>query len=391
MEAKKIIHLEKPNTLGKLLSEKEREEVVSLKITGYIGRDDFEDVLDDMCTLWGYYDDDDIFIPEDGGSAALRHLDLGDAVYMDGDELPYFGYHSQIETLILPQGVKDTLDKGESGTGMSESEMLKTLVLPEGLKRVGGFNSCEKLTGLVLPEGLEIIESFAFCGCEAITSMRIPSSVRVFDGSCFADCNIKEYVVDEANPYFSAVDGVVYTKDLIKLVAFPSAYPNKHFVVPDTTKVIGDCAFMDSHIDSIELPDSLTTIEGWSFQSSTIRSIDIPDTVIEIGELTFRFCDKLEHVKLPSRIKILHDQLFSCCSKLETITIPATVEKIESFALHSEQLKTIVMEGGNPPEISTSYRNGESIRPGVEICVPQGDYQTYKTANGWKSYKIKEV
>ena len=242
MELTKQIHLEKPNTLGEFLSEKERQEIVSLKITGYIGREDFEDVLDDMCTVWGYYDDDDNFIPEDGGSAALRHLDLGDAVYVDGDELPYFGYHSQLETVILPQRVKDTLDKGETGTGLSESESLKTLVLPEGLKRVGGFNSCEKLTGLVLPEGLEIIESFAFCGCEAITSMRIPSSVRVFDGSCFADCNIKQYVVDEDNPYFTAVDGVVYTKDLTKLVAFPSAYPNKHFAVPDTTQVIGDCS-----------------------------------------------------------------------------------------------------------------------------------------------------
>lgn len=387
----RVIHLEKPNTLGEFLSEKERQEIVSLKITGYIGREDFEDVLDDMCTLWGVYDDDDNYIPEEGGSAALRYLDLGEAVYTGGDELPYFGYHAQLETLILPQGVKDTTDGADNETGMSESETLKTLVLPEGLKKVGGFNSCENLTGLVLPEGLEEIKSFAFCGCESIISIRIPSSVIVFDGSCFADCNIKEYVVDGDNPNYTAVDGVVYTKDLTKLVAFPSAYPNKNFVVPDTTHIIGDCAFMDSRIDSIKLPDSLTIIEGWSFEGSKIRSIDIPDSVTEIGELAFRFCHELEHVKLPSRIRILHEQLFSCCLKLETITIPATVEKIESFALHSEQLKTIVIEGSNPPGISTSVRDGESIRPGVEVCVPQGEYQTYKTAHGWKNYKIKEV
>lgn len=210
----------------------------------------------------------------------------------------------------------------------------------------------------------------------------------MFDGSCFADCNIKEYVVDSNNPYFTTVDGVVYTKDLTKLVAFPSAYPNKHFIVPDTTQIIGDSAFMDSHIDSIELPNSLTMIEGWAFEGSTIQSIDIPDTVTEIGDLTFRFCHELEHVKLPSRIRILHEQLFSCCPKLETITIPATVEKIESFALHSEQLKTIVLEGRNPPEICTSVRHGESIRPGVTICVPQDEYQTYKTAHGWNNFKI---
>ena len=242
MEATKIIHLEKPNTLATFLSEKERQEIVSLKISGYIGREDFDEVLDDMCELWGVYDEDDNYTPDYEGSAASGIWILAMQYMWMVMNYHIFGYHTQLETLILPQGVKDTLDEGETATGMSESEMLKTLILPEGLKRVGGFNSCEKLTGLILPEGLEIIESFAFCGCEAITSMRIPSSVKEFDGSCFADCNIKQYVVDEDNPYFTAVDGVVYTKDLTKLVAFPSAYPNKHFAVPDTTQVIGDCS-----------------------------------------------------------------------------------------------------------------------------------------------------
>ena len=49
METTKVIHLEKANTLAQFLSGKEREELVSLKVTGFIGRDDFEDVLDEMC------------------------------------------------------------------------------------------------------------------------------------------------------------------------------------------------------------------------------------------------------------------------------------------------------------------------------------------------------
>lgn len=49
MEKYKVIHLEKPNTLTNFLSEKERQDIVSLKVTGFIGREDFDDVLDDMC------------------------------------------------------------------------------------------------------------------------------------------------------------------------------------------------------------------------------------------------------------------------------------------------------------------------------------------------------
>ena len=106
--------------------------------------------------------------------------------------------------------------------------MLKKIVLPDGLKTVFGFNSCPNLSGIILPDSVEKIDSFAFAGCKAISSLRIPSLVKEIDGSCFADCNISSFEVDENNPYYSAVEGVVFSKDLSTLVAFPSAYSNKH-------------------------------------------------------------------------------------------------------------------------------------------------------------------
>ena len=184
MEKYKEIHLEKPNTLSNFLSEEERQEIVSLKITGLIGRQDFDDVLDDMCDSCGLFDDDDNYTSDYELASALRHLDLGDATYVDGDCLPYFGFHTLLETAILPQGIKSTQEECE--TALSESENLRILILPEGLKIVDGFNSCPKLTGLILPEGLEIIESHAFCGCESITAIRIPASVKSISGSSFA-------------------------------------------------------------------------------------------------------------------------------------------------------------------------------------------------------------
>lgn len=288
MEKYKEIHLEKPNTLSHFLSEKEQQEIVSLKITGFIGRQDFDDILDSMCDLEGEYDDDDNFIPDYEFTAAIRHLDLGDATYVDGDELPYFGYHTQLETVILPHGIKSTLE--EDDTGFSESESLRTIIFPEGLKIIGGFHSCPKLTGIILPEGLEKIESNAFGGCEAITSIRIPASVKDMDGSCFAGCNITSYEVDEGNSYYTAIDGVIYTKDLKELVAFPSNYPVKHYLVPPSTKIIGSRAFWSSNVDTVKLPTGLTTIGYGAFEFSAISRINIPDSVKEIEEDAFEFC-----------------------------------------------------------------------------------------------------
>ena len=242
MEETKIIHLKEPNTLSDFLSEEERQTVVSLKITGVIGQKDF-DVLDDMCTAEGIYDDDDNYIIDYEDSPALRILDIGEAAFVDGDSLPEFGYHSLLETLVLPYNIK----KVEEDAGLSESQ-LQNLVLPQGLKTIGGFMCCPHLTNLILPEGLEEIQPHAFYGCNAITNIRIPASVRLIDGSCFAGCKIAAYEVDSNNPYYTCIDGVIFNKDLSTLVAFPSAYPHKHFKNPDTTYIIGTDAFCDPHI-----------------------------------------------------------------------------------------------------------------------------------------------
>ena len=347
MEKYKEIHLKKPNTLSNFLSEKERQEIVSLKITGFIGRDDFDDVLDEMCEVWGQYDEDDNFVPEEDGSCAIKHLDLGETTYVDGDDLPSFGFHTQLETFILPQGITNTLERGESETGLSESSNLRTLVLPAGLKSVGGFNSCTNLIGLELPEGLEEIDPFAFCGCESITAIRIPASIKSISGSSFAGCNIAAYEVDEKNPYYTVIDGVVYSKDLKTLVAFPSAYPKKHFVVPNTTVIIGEHAFMDSHIESVEIPNGLTTIQEWSFEGSHIQNIDMPDTVTSIGEGAFRFCFELEHVGLPTVLTEIPRQTFESCPRLKELAVPSSVRTIHySSLIWSHGIEKLVLQDG---------------------------------------------
>ena len=330
MEKRKIIHLEEPNTLSNFLTKEEREVIVSLKITGYIGQKDFEDVLDEMCHACGEFDEYDDFIPDFELTPALRHLDLGEALYVDGEGMPYFGFHAQLETFILPKGLTTV---AYEETGFSESDKLKRVVLPDGLKTVNGFNSCPNLSGIILPESVEKIDSFAFAGCKAISSLRIPSLVKEIDGSCFADCNISSFDVDENNPYYSAIDGVIFSKDLSTLVAFPTAYSNKHYVVPLGTKVIGFAAFMDSHIESVELPDGLIRIEADAFQGSDIRRLDMPDSIVSVGELAFRFCMNLENIRLSNKLSSLPQQLFSGCPKLRDLNVPSSVKTIYYSAI----------------------------------------------------------
>lgn len=352
MEIDKVIHLEEANTLSNFLTKEDRKNIVSLKITGLIGEKDFDDVLDEMCDADGEYDEDDHFIPDFEITPALRHLDLGEATYVDGDGMPCFGFHAQLETFILPKGITTI---GYEETGFSESDMLKNVVLPDGLKTIYGFNSCPNLSGIVLPNSVEEIKSFAFAGCKAITYVRIPASVKVIDGSCFADCDISAFELDKNNPYYSIVEGVIFSKDLSTLVAFPSAFPNKHYVIPETTRIIGFAAFMNAHIDSIDLPKGLKTIGECSFQGSGISSILMPDNVASVGKQAFSFCLNLEQVRISKKLVVLPEQMFSICPKLKDLEVPSSVKSIfysaiawcnglENLYLH-DGLEEIVDEG----------------------------------------------
>ena len=105
MENTMVIHLEEPNTLSELLPEKDRNNVVSLKITGQLGRHDFYDVLDEMCTVWSDFEDenDEDGTPDYENAAPLQYLDMGEATYVDGSDLPILHneFQATTECLIL--------------------------------------------------------------------------------------------------------------------------------------------------------------------------------------------------------------------------------------------------------------------------------------------------
>ena len=103
------IKIDEPGTLSNRMPSEIRDKIISLKISGSIDRKDFDNVLDEMCDSWGEYDEDDNYTIDLKESPALRTLDLGEATFVGGDQLPYFGFHSQLEKLVLPNGISSIL------------------------------------------------------------------------------------------------------------------------------------------------------------------------------------------------------------------------------------------------------------------------------------------
>lgn len=102
---------------------------------------------------------------------------------------------------------------------------------------------------------------------------------------------LKEIKVDKDNPYYTAKDGVLYNKDMTKLIWYPCCKEDRIFTVPDSvTRLERNCFFGNSSLFYVKLPDGLKSIERLSFSHlSNLKSVYIPASVNYINGINGGF------------------------------------------------------------------------------------------------------
>lgn len=77
-----------------------------------------------------------------------------------------------------------------------------------------GFSGNRVIGHLELPSKLSSIGHDAFSNSQNLSSVSIPSSLSSIGPRAFADCtSMREFFVDEDNPNYKAVDGMLLAKD----------------------------------------------------------------------------------------------------------------------------------------------------------------------------------
>ena len=175
-----------------------------------------------------------------------------------------------------------------------------------------------------------------------LEEIRIPSSVSSIEGVtdsssflAFSDYSQLQYIqVDEQNPYFSSIDGVLYNKEQTVLWNMPKKKPTTDFVVPSSVTHIGKYAFCGCvNLMSIELPSSLTCIDTLAFAGCTgLASIEIPASVTSIDCGAFANCASLISIEIPSSVTSISDYTFQNCTGLTSIEIPVSITCIGNYA-----------------------------------------------------------
>lgn len=238
-------------------------------------------------------------------------------------ETPAFGipewdeYLSDIRKVVIENGVTAISTTAFDGCPMSEIEIADSV---ESIGRFA-FGNCITLAELVLPEGLKEISLYAFSGCDLLTSVTIPENVSVIEDGIFYGCmSLTEIEVNKKNKNYTSVDGILYTKDMTQLVAYPVGKKLEEFVVPDGVKEICGGTFGgSSSLTEITISDSVTTIGDEAFSDcSGLKSLTIPENVTDIGEYAFSYCRSLESIVFETSSCSIYDASYTICNTMES-------------------------------------------------------------------------
>ncbi len=240
------------------------------------------------------------------------------------------------------------------------NQEVKNVIIDEGIINIGKNAFCDSaMISISLPESLETIGEYAFWGCSGLTSVHIPSGVTMikpgaFAGASYGNSRLTSITVDNNNPAYMDIEGVVYSKDKETLVVFPAGKSGRYTIsnsvqviedasfsgckgltgvsIPISVKKIGNYAFQGcSSLKDIPIPKGLSEIGKASFSETNINEVEIPETVCSIGENAFTNCYNLEEAVINSPTNKISNGTFSGCSSLKTVHLPNTINRIEKF------------------------------------------------------------
>ena len=379
-----VIHNALPGVLEYTITERlemDPTKIKNLKLTGSINRDDYTFMRDKMTSLQ---------------RLNLKEVEsIIDGVYA----IPEYAFYEKktLSKCFLPEKLERIENNAFRNTALTGS-----LILPEGLKYVSGFEGT-KITNVHFPSTLEEIGELAFRSCKSLmTEISLPQSLKVIGSQAF---------------YESAISGNLVLPDELESIeewAFWLCHNLKgSLTIPNRVKVIskyafGSCgftgtltltaglveiqefAFYDTKFKGeLNIPSTVTTIGHRAFGNNLFNgTLVLPSELISLGTSVFSGCWRLSGViEIPSNIVAIPSYLFAGCTGLEGVILHKDVEVIEEGAFSDcSGIYSIVCKAKNPPIINSNSFNGVA-KDNFTVEVPEASVAQYRTAANWSDFK----
>ncbi len=205
--------------------------------------------------------------------------------------------------------------------------------------------------------------AFASCGCqEEDTRVKVPGTTapELVDENGFGYIIVNSSTLTVTKYSGTATDIIV-----------PAEYDGK----PVTA--IGEDAFRDCKITSVEIPSSIKSIGKRAFDGCmSLSSVKLPEGLESIGDHAFKYDTELKEIKFPSTLKSIGMYAFTFTG-ITTVEIPENVTTIGAYCFfQNEKLETAIVPANvttiekcafaECPELTIKGESGSAIEEYAE-------------------------
>jgi hypothetical protein len=246
--------------------------------------------------------------------------------------------YDYVEELTLPHSLKTIGEQAFDGI-----KRLRSLDIPESVDTIGkfAFAYCSSLEYVKYPRKMSYIPNSCFYGCRSLETMvgidnivcveafglsktrmsQFPFRQLVFVGDyaftsikdesetftvsfgprlqhigtgAFHRSRIDSFSVDKENELFtSSVDGVLFTKDMKKIISYPIGNERTSYSIPKTVTIIGDHCFAYTKLERIENSPIVEVFEENCFSNIKNRlELYIP-AIARIQDYVFSYTENV--------------------------------------------------------------------------------------------------
>ena len=310
----------------------------------------------------------------------------------------------------------DTFEYTETENGIEFSKFSNTGYLYEldidyvsDIEYIAGNNDPKTNFKVVKDTGKPItsVREFTLNCDDKIKTIRIGENVEFVDGKAFYSCwALQNIEVDENNPNYCDVDGVLYNKDKTEILCYPCDHDEylrqkygyekelykdevtpeyekdiQTYVVPSSVKKISEMCFNYANLRVIYLPEGLETIETLAVfklhervdQWGTTPSLTNIYSYVADDVTDTRFTTQkplgVVYNSLPEGLKFIGSDAFSYNQALEYVYIPESVTYIGHHAFWD-----------------TCYKDGGELK-GVtvmNVAVSEDEFGKLEVGDDWR-------
>ncbi len=284
---------------------------------------------------------DNVLYSYKGMMSENTKVDIKDGILSIGGYA--FDGRKNLVEITFPEGLQEI-----GGWAFANCKGLTSLNFPSTLRTIkaGAFANCANIRDIYFGESLETIYGSAFRECTSITSINLPATVKDINVFAFSGCSsLEEINVDENNPYYSSIDGILYNKEGTKVIYCPPAKAGVITLEKNVTE-IGDYAFAESKATKIIVKNDEVEIGNYAFATTASENrggVNVILLCAQAGSTTeayakqygqpFETCVFCEHITTKWIVDLeptctepgsKHEECTDCGEKLATEEVSAT-------------------------------------------------------------------